>query len=243
MKSIHIENAWRGAERCKHCAIRHLVLFADLQQDDFDRIHHPIDDMEFEPGSKLYHQGADIPFVYTIRSGLVKLVQHLPNGEYRIVRLLKQGDLAGLESMNGQPIDHDAVTLDHVRVCRIPLSVIETLRRDTPRLHNTLIQRWQSALSGANNWITRLTTGNARVRVARLLLLLDQSSDDDSFFLPTREDMGAMLGITMESVSKVTAEFRRNSWLKPLPHNRGWIDVEALGDEFDEYLKPSAGYL
>lgn len=228
MKNQQIENAWRGAERCKNCAIRHLVLFSDLDHEDFDRIHYPIDDIEYEPGSRLYQQGDDMHFVYTIRSGLIKMVQYLPNGDRRIVRLLSQGDLAGMESLNGQAADHDAVTMDHVQVCRIPRSIIESLRHDTPRLHNALMQRWQKALSSADAWITRLSTGNARVRVSRLLLLLDQNSQDDSFFLPTREDMGAMLGITTESASKATAEFRRNGWLKPLENNRAWIDSDEL---------------
>lgn len=232
MKNIQIEKAWRGADRCKNCGIRHLVLFADLDHEDFDRIHHPIDDIEYEPGSSLYHQGEEIPFVYTVRSGLIKLIQHLPNGDRRIVRLLSQGDLAGLESLNGQNADHDAVTLDHVRVCRIPRSVIKTLQRDTPNLHDSLIKRWQKALSGADSWITRLSTGNARQRVARLLLLMDQASTDDSFFLPTRDDMGAMLGITTESASKATAEFKRQGWLKPLSQNRAWIDVPELQKQF-----------
>lgn len=233
MKSIRIENAWRGAERCKNCAIRHLVLFADLQQQDFDRIHHPIDDIEFAPGSRLYLQGDEMPFVYTIRSGLVKLEQHLPDGNRRIVRILSQGDLAGLESLNGEPANHEAVTMDHVLVCRIPRSIIESLRRDTPRLHDSLMNRWQKALNGADNWITRLSTGNATTRVARLLLLLDEKTEDDSFFLPTREDMGAMLGITTESASKVTAEFRRKGWLKRLPQNRAWVDTEELHKQFE----------
>lgn len=228
MKTLQIENAWRGAERCKNCAIRHLVLFAELKQEDFDRIHYPIDDIEYPPGSRIYLQGEEIPFVYTIRSGLVKLIQRLPNGDRRIVRLLSQGDLAGLEVLNGQTADHEAVTLDHVKVCRIPRSVVETLRRDTPRLHNALIQRWQKALSGADSWFTQLTTGNARVRVARLLILLAENSEDDSFFLPTRDDMGAILGLTTESVSKITAEFSRNDWLKKLEQHRAWVDIDEL---------------
>lgn len=63
MKSINIENAWRGVERCKNCAIWHLVLFADLDHEDFDRIHHPIDEIEYAPGSRIYMQGEDMPFV------------------------------------------------------------------------------------------------------------------------------------------------------------------------------------
>ena len=233
MKNRTIENAWRGAERCKNCAIRHLVLFSDLTHDDFDRIHHPIDDIKFKPGSRIYLQGDEMPFVYTVRSGLIKLVQHLPNGDRRIVRILSQGDLAGLENLDGQPASHEAVTMDHVRVCRIPRSIIASLKRDTPRLHDALLQRWQKALSGAENWITRLSTGNAKSRVARLLLLLDENSEDDSFFLPTREDMGAMLGITTESASKMTAGFRRNGLLKPLQDHRACIDANELKKQFD----------
>jgi CRP-like cAMP-binding protein len=231
MKSIIIEKAWQGAERCKNCAIRHLVLFADLSHEDFDRIHYPIDDLEYEPGSRLYLQGDALEHVYTVRSGLIKLVQHLPNGDRRIVRLLGQGDLAGLEGLNDQPADHEAVTLDHASVCRIPISVIKTLQRQTPNLHEALMRRWQKALSGADSWITRLSTGNARQRVARLLMLLDETSTDESFFLPTREDMGAMLGITTESASKATAEFRRKGWLRPLGQHRAWIDARALQQE------------
>jgi CRP/FNR family transcriptional regulator len=233
LKKVHIESAWKGAERCKNCGIRHLVLFADIEQEEFDSLHLPIDDIEYEPGHRLYLQGDDLPFVYTIRSGVVKLVQRLPNGDRRIVRLLGQGDLAGLESLEGQAMDHDAITMDHVKVCRIPKSVIETLRRKTPGLHDALLKRWQKALANANKWITRLSTGNSKERVARLLLLLDETSEDDTFFLPTRDDMGAMLGITTESASKATAEFKRRNWLKSLKNNRAWIDRDSLSDEYD----------
>ena len=173
MKQTEIASAWRGSDRCKHCAIRHLVLFADVEQSQFDKMHLPIDDIKYEPGHRLYLQGDNTSFVYTIRSGLVKLVQRLPNGDRRIIRLLGQGDLAGLESLEGDVLDHDAITMDHVRVCRIPKTVIETLHRDTPVLHKQILQRWQKALHNANAWITRLSTGNSKQRVARLLRLLD----------------------------------------------------------------------
>ncbi|MGB1111026.1 MAG: Crp/Fnr family transcriptional regulator, partial [Gammaproteobacteria bacterium] len=220
MKKNSIDAAWRGAERCRSCGIRHMVLFADLEQGDFDRIHLPIDEIDLEPGQVLYRQDEDAPFVYTVRSGLVKLIQGLPSGEWRIVRLLRQGDLAGLDRLAGNSYTHDAVALDNVRLCRIPLSVVDTLRRDTPHLHDGLMTRWQRALVGADDWITRLSTGNSKRRVARLLLMLDEASEDDSFFLPTREDMGAMLGITTESASKATAEFKRQGWLKNVMSNR-----------------------
>lgn len=233
MKQKDINMAWRGAQRCKKCGIRHLALFANIKQTEFDRLHLPIEDIGYEPGECLYRQGDCISAVSTIRSGLVKLVQRLPNGDRRIVRILGQGDLAGLEGMEGQPMDHDAITMDYVRVCRIPCNVIVTLRRDNPELHQALLQRWHRALAKANAWITRLSTGHTRERVARLLLLLDETAEDDTIFLPSRDDIGDMLGITTESASRATAEFRRQGWLKPLPEHRAWVDSAALAAAYE----------
>lgn len=111
--------------------------------------------------------------------------------------------------------------------------MIEALRHDTPRLHDALMQRWQSAINGADEWITLLSTGKTKNRVAQLLLMLKENSQDDSFFLPTREDMGAMLGITTESASKAIAEFRRKGWLKPLENSRACVN----SDKIIHYLK------
>jgi CRP-like cAMP-binding protein len=223
-----IRAAWRGVERCRSCAIRHLVLFADLQQTDFDSIHQPIDDITPAEGDYLYHQGDQTHSVFTIRSGLVKLTQRLANGDRRIVRLLRQGDVAGLERTQGQAAEHDAIALAGVSACRIPLSVVDKLARDTPNLHRQLLHRWQRALSEADLWITHLSTGKAMVRVARLLLYLQQSCDAPQFYLPGRDDMGAMLGITTESASKAVAELRRGKLLVIVGPHHAHIDIAAV---------------
>ena len=105
LKPTDIEFAWSGPEQCRNCGIRHLVLFADLTLDDFKLVHEPIDEIEFAPGQMLYKAGAPATHMLTIRGGLVKLVQYLEDGSQRIVRLLRRGDLAGLEAT----ADHDPV--------------------------------------------------------------------------------------------------------------------------------------
>ncbi len=227
MEYKQIKNVWVNAEQCKSCAIRHLVLFSDLQHQDFEKIHYPIEDIFFKPNSVIYQQNDKLKFVYTIRSGLIKLVQYLDEGECRIVRLLGQGDLLGIESLHHHKANHTAITLDDVKVCKIPHSVISDLQKNTPRLHDALQSSWQETLSKADMWITQLSTGKVKSRVARLLLLL-QNSQGESFVMPTREDMGTMLAITTESASKVTAEFKRNGWLIAFKNNRSKIDKEAL---------------
>jgi CRP/FNR family transcriptional regulator len=223
-----IEIAWAGPPQCRHCSIRDLVLFADLAHDDFQLIHKPIDELHLGVGEVLYRPADQPAHVFTVREGLVKLVQYLPNGGQRIVRLLKQGDVAGLEVLLGHPYQHEAVVLEAVLACHIPVSVIDRLSQDTPRLHKQLLARWQRAVSDADAWITDLSTGPAQSRVARLLLRLTGSQSGDNCYLPTREDIGAMVGITSETASRVVAELKRNGLVSELDTKHARLNRDGL---------------
>jgi CRP-like cAMP-binding protein len=153
MKQRAIEQAWSGPAQC---AIRDLVLFAELQEEDFRLIHRPIDELTLESNSLLYRSGDAARYLYTARSGSVKLLHYLPEGGGRIVRLLSQGDVAGLEALLGQPYQHEARVLEPATLCRIPVAVIERLNQDTPRLYRQLMARWQHILHELDNRHARL---------------------------------------------------------------------------------------
>jgi CRP-like cAMP-binding protein len=226
VKDHVIEEVWQGPSQCRDCGIRDLVLFADLQLMDFRLIHQPITELDFPAGDKLYRSGEDGHHVFTIRAGLVKLVRYQPGGSQRILRLLRQGDVAGLEVLVGQPYQHDAVVLEPVSACRIPTDVVERLDRDTPRLHHQLLTRWHRALRDADTWLTSLSSGPAPARVARLLLHL--AEPDQQCFLPVVTDIGAILGIAPETASRATAEIKRKGWMHELDARHVRIDPAAL---------------
>ncbi len=228
VKSDPIKAAWEGASQCRNCGIRHLALFADLQEGDFTLIHEPIEDLHYKAGTVLYRPGEPPTHVFTVRSGLLKLTQYLAGGTQRIVRLLKQGDVAGLEAVLGEAYQHAAMALQPVDVCRIPVTAIQRLDTQTPRLHYQLMQRWQRALQEADTWLTELSTGTARARVARLLLRQAEASADGTFELLGREDVGAILGMTTETASRVIADYKRSGYVQDV--NGGWVraDLSAL---------------
>jgi CRP-like cAMP-binding protein len=216
MKPLAIKQAWNGAEMCKQCPVRELVLFADLEQDDFNLLHLPIDDFDIQTGETLYNENDGAKYVYTIRSGMIKLVRYLSNGNYRIVRLLHQGDLAGIEALNGSTYLHHAIALKNTAVCRIPIEDIEQLNNKTPHLYKQLTARWQKVQSDADIWLAELTVGSSKKRVANLLLYLESKSLDNIVFLPARDDIGALLAITTETSSRITAEFKRLGYVKKI---------------------------
>jgi CRP-like cAMP-binding protein len=219
----------KGESNCVNCSIRKTVLFAGLEISDCESIHRPIDDLVLPPQAVLYRAGDPAQAVFTIRSGLLKLVQYLPDGRQRIVRLLRGTDVTGLEALLGQPYQHDAVVLQQADICRIPLEVIQRLDSENPKLRKELMVRWQRALDEADAWLTQLSTGSARARMARLLLRLVSGRDDTCCELFGREDMGAMLGITTETASRIIAEFKRSGALRETPNSCALkCDLSAL---------------
>lgn len=224
MREHEIEAAWRGLAACEKCSIRELVLFADLKGEDFNLIHLPIEDIRLSAGTALYHPGQTAGHVFTVREGLFKLEQYLPDGGHRIVSLLGQGDVAGLEATVSDLYEHAAVALSPAKVCRIPKDVISRL---SPKLHRQLMKKWHDAVQRSHECTRELSTGSARQRVARLFRMLAPASADDCRLFG-REDLGALLGITPETASRVVAEFKRAGTVVETAPNLFRRDLGAL---------------
>lgn len=216
MIPIKTESAWKGTSDCRNCGIRDMVLFADLNEQDFGLIHAPIDDLELRAGTSLYAEGAAAIGVFTLRSGMIKLVRVTPDGRQRIVRVLRSGDVAGLEALATACYDSDAVALTDISVCRIPLSVMQTLGANSPRLHKRLMEKWHRALKEADDWLADLNFGTARQRVANFVLKMRSPADMQVATLFSREDMGAMLDLKLETVSREVSALVREGLIEPL---------------------------
>ncbi|MBF0256680.1 MAG: Crp/Fnr family transcriptional regulator [Gammaproteobacteria bacterium] len=228
VRTIQTLDAWQGEAECKTCSIRDSVLFAKLDESLFEKLHHPIEQVCLSTGSTLYRAGQTGNHLYTLRQGLVKLVQYLPDGSQRIVRIARDTDLIGLESLLGQPYQHDAICLQPCEFCSLPVEVIKRMAGECPDLQNELLNRWQRALSEADAWLTELSTGSARQRVARLLLRLARQNKEHLCYLFSREDMGSMLGVTTETASRTIAEFKRQKLLVDSGKGCYSCDLEGL---------------
>jgi len=247
MIPIKTESAWRGTADCRNCGIRDMVLFADLKEEDFGLIHAPIDDLEFNAGDSLQRMGDPASSLMTLRVGIVKLVRNMPDGRQRIVRVLRPGDVLGLEALFSSTYECEAVALTGAKVCRLPVDVIHRLNQETPRLHQRLMGKWHQSLKEADDWLADLNFGNARQRLGGLVLkmlahavaatpLSGSSSPDGVVTLFSREDMGAMLDLKLETVSRTLSAFIREGLLEPMDRQgRVYrvLDAERLANPKD----------
>lgn len=203
-------------------------MFSVLREDELDSVLRDIENQLVPAGQQLFGQGQHGLFVYTVRSGCVKMVHALEDGTSRIVRLHHAGDAVGLESLLGEAHRHAAIVLEKADVCRIPVGVIRALNQRNPQLFEQLERRWQKSLDEAESFITQLNTGHAESRLARLLLKLDGYTRDHQILNPMRDDIAAIIGVTTETASRVMADFRRRNLIVAAENSRIRCNVEAL---------------
>ncbi len=208
---------WFGHVDCAHCPVRASALFSVLDPEQIALVQDTLDDLRFSAKQAIYHQGARSDALYTVREGALKLVRHGIDGSARIVRLVKPGDLAGLEALGGHDYEASAIATGQVRVCRLPIKTLDRLKEIDPDVCRRMLEMAANALSEAQGWLAELTAGSApaRVRVARLLLRLRTHDQSTQIFRLASADVASILGITVETASRAVASFKRKGLLMP----------------------------
>lgn len=191
------------------------MVCSEVSLDELIDFHTGIEDFDYGHGAALFNMGAPTEGVYCIRHGAVKMVKYDPAGNQRIIRVLRKGDIAGIESAFLDHYEHTAIAVGEVRACRVPIEYFRGFVAKHGGLQMRLLQTSQEKLRETESWLSELTVGTlpARTRMARLLLRLRVTNDDERIHRFGVEDMAAILGITPETVSRVVSELVREGIL------------------------------
>ena len=216
MIPIHTQSAWRGTSDCRSCAVREVALFSNLNEEDFALIHAPIDDMAYRAHQVLFNEGDAAGGIFTLRSGMLKLSRITGDGRRRILRVLRPGDVVGLEALATGRYDSEAAALTDVTLCRIPTEVVHKLNLNSPRMHAGLLDKWHKALREADDWLAAINFGTAQQRVCQFILKMRHTTDPAFVTLFSREDMGAMMDLKQETVSREISALVKAGVLQPV---------------------------
>lgn len=214
-------SAARVCSECLNtCILRRTAAFAQLDDRDFIRIHRFIEQQEFSKGDVLYSEGRVAKGIFVVRGGMVKLVRNTCDGRERIVRVLRSCDIAGLEALATAQYDSDAVALTAMAVCRIPLDTIKELVVNNPHVLGELMKKWQQALKDAGDWLTELNSGTARQRISHLVIRMCDPDNSEISTLLSLEDMGSMVDLKIETISREVSRLVRIGALAPVDKHR-----------------------
>lgn len=214
MEKLRICTAWRGLGDCLACDGRENAFFAGLAPDVIAGLHVDVENFGIPAGQVLYQRGDTAHTVWILRTGAVKLLASAWDGAQRIVRVLKPGDVAGMEALLSGTYGHTAETVGTVHACQIPLPAIEELCLEHSSFQWNLMKQLQVALRETEHWLVDLasTGASARQRMARLLLRL-RDGESNRIYNFSREELGLMLGIALETASRIIAAFLRERLL------------------------------
>jgi CRP-like cAMP-binding protein len=213
---------------CAGCPAQHLGLFGRLDPAERTKLLGSFRIADYSTHGTIYRTGEPGDYVFIIHFGLIKLLRYSSSGAERIVQLARSGDTIGLAALTQVPYRRTAIAMTNCEVCRVPATVVRDYNQHHPEFMATLLDRYQASVEMGDTFLTELSTGTAHQRLARLLLFLAEQHDHNEAPLLTRDEMGALLGITTETASRITAEFRREGLIDMLNADRCRCNIEAL---------------
>lgn len=222
---------WIGRAHCGKCLIRKLMLFSELPDTAFQDHLQPINHFIHSPGSVIYDATSHHKHIYSIRRGMVKLVHITQDGRKRIVRLTGPGGVIGLELLDGTDGYHNtAVAVNQVDLCKIPVATMRQLENKYPELCHKVRDQLQGQLDLVDQWLIALRAGTAKQRVAKFLLFMNETFADKhgAFILISGADISAMIGVALETVSRMIAELKRQKILYKNSNSLYLCDINAL---------------
>lgn len=191
-------------------------------------------EIHFEPKHLIFNEGDAANKLYFVRSGLIKLMTIMPNGKARIVRLCPTNSILGIEGLSEDIYAYSAIAMSASKVSNITLSSVDRLKYADTALYAQLLERFLGEINRVGKWHADISSGSIRARAARLLIYLssmERGSNENQLCLMCCEDIASILGATVESVSRILADFKRKGFIKQLadgPRGLYRCNMEAL---------------
>lgn len=162
--------------------------------------------------AEIITQGEDAEYCFQIVTGCVRTVKLLEDGRRQVGEFMLAGDIFGWEAAGDHEFGAEAVT--PVTLRRFKLEAIEQ-RADNDRVFAQKLRCYASGqVRVARERLVLLGRKTASERIASFLLEMDErlrASAHAVIELPmSRVDIADYLGLTIETVCRGLAEFRRN---------------------------------
>ena len=213
-----LDISYTGRADCQHCALHKEDILAKIDVIKYEYLLKRIAQFDYVKKAVVYVENSPAEFMYVVRRGLVKLEETLDDGSTRIVRVVRKGSIAGLETFldNGQRYDQTAIALQDSELCRIPYDVVNTLLKNEPEFLESVLNEWHQHIEASNKVIVEFSTGTLKHRLARVLLMLVKEANHNHLVeieMLHIDDLAALTGVARESVSRIISEFKREGLL------------------------------
>lgn len=219
--------SWRPRRRvaCSACGLYRLCLPSGLDEAQCRRLERLIVRRRpLQRGECLFRRGAPFRSIFAIRAGALKTWVPVQGGAQRIVGFHFPGELLGLDAISTGRHSHTAEALEATGVCEVPFEALEHLARELAGLQRQMFRIMSNEIAQAQGRRVPLSRGSARAQLALFLLSISMRLrqrgflDTEYHLSMSRTDIANHLGVAVETVCRVLAQFQEDGVL--LVHRR-----------------------
>lgn len=219
---------------CSGCSLQSICLPNGLCESDTNRLDGIIARRRVPRDGKLYRMGEAFTHLYAVRLGHFKTHQLSSDGVEQITGFQMAGELLGMEAISTDQHNCYATALEDSEVCEIPFARLEHLFVEIP----TLLRHFHRTMSQeiTRDQYAMLSLGNmpAEQRFSAFLLNLSSRYKTRGYspirfqLRMSRQDIASYLGMTIESISRLLAKFKKTEWIDVDRREIELRDLDAL---------------
>jgi len=162
----------------------------------------------------IFRQGATSDWLYVVRAGQLKLSVTGPDGREQIMRIAIAGQLIGYDTIDDLHHPYTATAQTPVRLCGIRHRDMLRVLEENLEVSRRMVQLLNQELVQAQALIHILGQKSSAEKIALFLLSLvpahGRNGPQADAPLPlSRQEMADMLGLTVETVSRLMAKLKR----------------------------------
>jgi CRP/FNR family transcriptional regulator len=196
---------------CSDCLVRASAICGSLDAAGLAELGRMGRKVHLRPGQTLLWEGDESVLVGNVLEGMLKLSTVTGDGREQIVGIVFPSDFIGRPF--GKNSHHSVTALTEAHVCVFRRGAFDSFAGDHCGIEAALLRRTLDELDRARRWMLLLGRLSADARVASLLLeMIDRLGDRSGgpVTLPlSRQQMGDLLGLVIETVSRTMTKFER----------------------------------
>jgi len=177
---------------------------------DFPIVHHRL-----RQGEHLFRAGSAFHSLYVLNAGFAKTCHVSEDGREQTTGFHLRGDVLGLDAVATGAYGCDAIALDLCDVLTIPYDAVIANGQRNPDLIRELHRAFSSEIRSDRDLMLSMGSLAAEGRVAAFLLEMSQRFGSRGFSAThlqlrlTRQEIGSLLGLKLETVSRAFSRFAR----------------------------------
>jgi CRP-like cAMP-binding protein len=219
---------------CFDCPVLKGMVFRGLTSEQVQRLGCVFRPGRYRRGQILFFEGGQAEHVFSLHSGLVKIVKSLENGKERLIRAIFPGELFGLEAFIEPTYPLTAVTLRDSEICAGGRDELLTFLHSNADIALGMIRFLVTEVTRARTEIADMSFKDARMKIATLLLSLMEAEvatplEAQTLVLPfSRQEISEILELSPETVSRTLGSLRRERVLEARGRRLEIQDVSKL---------------